>query len=216
MRDLELRGAGNLRGSEQSGHVAGVGFELYCQLLRQSVARLKGEKTAAQVRASVKLDFVFVGEGEPAAESARGSRREDGYTALREAEMEGGDCPPVQARIPGLYISEARLRIDFYRRLAMAPGLPELRQIEADLRDRFGKFGNEVKALLLVTEIRLRAEQKGIVSVESDGNRLKCLKNSGRRDDYHMLSGRFPRLTAQKPLPRLKEISTFLHNLSAS
>jgi hypothetical protein len=45
MRDLELRGAGNLLGSEQSGHIVGVGFELYCQLLRQSVARLKGEKT---------------------------------------------------------------------------------------------------------------------------------------------------------------------------
>jgi transcription-repair coupling factor (superfamily II helicase) len=39
MRDLELRGAGNLLGAEQSGHIVGVGFELYCQLLRQSVAR---------------------------------------------------------------------------------------------------------------------------------------------------------------------------------
>ena len=42
MRDLELRGAGNLLGTEQSGHIIGVGFDLYCQLLRQSVARLKG------------------------------------------------------------------------------------------------------------------------------------------------------------------------------
>ena len=46
MRDLELRGAGNLLGTEQSGHIAGVGFDLYCQLLRQSIASLKGEKTA--------------------------------------------------------------------------------------------------------------------------------------------------------------------------
>jgi transcription-repair coupling factor (superfamily II helicase) len=212
MRDLELRGAGNLLGAEQSGHVAGVGFELYCQLLRQSVARLKGEKSAAHVRAAVKLDFVFVGEAATSDEPVRG-RKQDGYTALREVELAGGDCPPVQARIPGSYISEARLRIDFYRRLAMAAGLQELRQIEADLRDRFGKFGNEVKALLLVTEIRLRAEQKKIVLVETEGNRLKCLKNSGRHDDFHMHSGRFPRLTAKTPLPRLREISTFLHNL---
>src|SRR4029077_12995872 len=62
MRDLELRGAGNLLGAEQSGHIVGVGFELYCQLLRQSVARLKGDKSAAAIRASVKLDFVVVGE----------------------------------------------------------------------------------------------------------------------------------------------------------
>ena len=216
MRDLELRGAGNLLGAEQSGHVAGVGFELYCQLLRQSVARLKGEKVAAHVRASVKLDFVFVGEGEAGADLLRDGRKQDGYTAIKEAEMEGGDCPPIQARIPTAYLSEARLRIDFYRRLAMAATLPELRQIEADLQDRFGKFGSEVKALLLVTEIRLRAEQKRVVLVETDGNRLKCLKDSGRRDDFHMLSGRFPRLTAKKPLPRLREISSFLHNLPDS
>ena len=44
MRDLEIRGAGNLLGSEQSGHITAVGFELYCQLLKQSVAVLKGEK----------------------------------------------------------------------------------------------------------------------------------------------------------------------------
>ena len=52
MRDLELRGAGNLLGPEQSGHIAGVGFELYCQLLRQSIARLKGDRSAAAIRAS--------------------------------------------------------------------------------------------------------------------------------------------------------------------
>src|SRR5262249_57941053 len=64
MRDLELRGAGNLLGAEQSGHIVGVGFELYCQLLRQSVARLKGDKNAAAIRASVTLGFVFVADAD--------------------------------------------------------------------------------------------------------------------------------------------------------
>ena len=49
MRDLEIRGAGNLLGAEQSGHIAAVGFELYCQLLKQSVSNLKGEKTKPRV-----------------------------------------------------------------------------------------------------------------------------------------------------------------------
>jgi len=84
MRDLELRGAGNLLGAEQSGHIVGVGFELYCQLLRQSVARLKGEKQASLVRAGVKLDFVFVGEG---AETARAGAT-DSFTALKQAERD--------------------------------------------------------------------------------------------------------------------------------
>ncbi|MGO8763684.1 MAG: transcription-repair coupling factor, partial [Limisphaerales bacterium] len=58
MRDLEIRGAGNLLGAEQSGHITAVGFELYCQLLKQSVASLKGEKIKPRVEVSVKLDFL--------------------------------------------------------------------------------------------------------------------------------------------------------------
>ena len=215
MRDLELRGAGNLLGAEQSGHIVGVGFELYCQLLRQSVARLKGEKTAAAIRASVKLDFVFVGEaeGKSNAASARG-RHQDGYTALRDAEDENVvEVPKIQARLPASYLPETRLRIDFYRRLAMAETTARLKEIETELRDRFGKFGDEVRALLLITEIRIRAEQKNILSVETESNRLKCLRNSGRRDDWVQVGTRFPRLTAPKPLLRLREIIAFLNNL---
>jgi transcription-repair coupling factor (superfamily II helicase) len=214
MRDLELRGAGNLLGAEQSGHIVGVGFELYCQLLRQSVARLKGEKQAAYVRASVKLDFVFVGEGADT-ESQR-AEATDSFSALRQAERIEGEIDRIQARLPSSYIAETRLRIDFYRRLALAETPKQVKELEQELRDRFGRFGEPVRALLLVTEIRVRAEQKGILSVETDGNRLKCLRNSGRRDDFIQLSSRFPRLTAPTPLARLKEVITFLHNLPAS
>ena len=217
MRDLELRGAGNLLGAEQSGHIVGIGFELYCQLLRQSVARLKGEKTAAAIRANVKIDFVFVGESlaRDATTADRG-RHSDSYTAIRDAEHVAGgavEVDRIQARIPSAYIAETRLRIDFYRKLALADALPALKQIESDLHDRFGKFGEEVKALLLVTEIRVRAEQMGIVSVETESSRLKCLRNSGTRDDWVQVGTRFPRLTAPKPLLRLREIITFLNNL---
>jgi len=215
MRDLELRGAGNLLGAEQSGHIVGVGFELYCQLLRQSVARLKGEKTAAAIRASVKLDFVFIGESPPPAGGAVRGRHEDSYTALKDAEDRAGhtEVERIQARIPASYLGESRLRIDFYRKLALADTLPVLKQIENDLRDRFGKFGEEVKALLLVTEVRIRAEQKGIISVETESSRLKCLRNTGRRDDWVQVGTRFPRLTAPRPLLRLREIVSFLNNL---
>lgn len=211
MRDLELRGAGNLLGAEQSGHIVGIGFELYCQLLRQSVARLKGEKHAAHVRANVKLDFVFVGEGADA--EAPRPEATGAFSALRQAERIEGEIDRIQARLPSAYIAETRLRIDCYRRLALAETARQVKELEQELRDRFGRFGEPVRALLLVTEIRVRAEQKGLLSVETDGNRLKCLRNSGRRDDFIQLSSRFPRLTAPTPLARLKEIITFLHNL---
>ena len=215
MRDLELRGAGNLLGSEQSGHIVGVGFELYCQLLRQSVARLKGEKQAAAIRATVKLDFVFVGDGNP--NSGRYGKHQDGYTALRDAEHAASGVltiESIQARLPAGYINETRLRIDFYRRLAMAGSLEDLIQLESDLKDRFGTFGDEVRALIAVTEIRVRAEQKGIGSVESSNSKLKCLRAGGSRDDWVMHGNRFPRLTAPTALLRLTEIATFLDNLT--
>jgi transcription-repair coupling factor (superfamily II helicase) len=55
MRDLEIRGAGNLLGAEQSGHIEAVGFELYCQLLREAVDILKGEKPPPAREAAVEL-----------------------------------------------------------------------------------------------------------------------------------------------------------------
>ena len=57
VRDLELRGAGNLLGSQQSGHIAAVGFGLYCQLLQRTIAMLKGEKVKTIVDVKLNLDF---------------------------------------------------------------------------------------------------------------------------------------------------------------
>jgi transcription-repair coupling factor (superfamily II helicase) len=165
---------------------------------------------AAQIRATVKLDFVFIAKANRDRQP-RGGRRTD--SALKDAEMEGGECEPIQARVPSAYITETRLRIDVYRRLAIAENLAQVRQVETDLKDRFGAFGEEVRALLLVTEIRVRAEQKRILSVETAGNRLKCLRANGRNDDYCMHSGRFPRLTAPTAQKRLREICSFLNNL---
>jgi transcription-repair coupling factor (superfamily II helicase) len=218
MRDLELRGAGNLLGSQQSGHIVGVGFELYCQLLRQSVARLKGDKQAASIRASVKLDFVFVGEGSPPEKNAS-SAPATSYQAIKaahDAEAGAVSVSKIQARLPVSYIGETRLRLDFYRRLALASSAAQLKEIESELTDRFGKFDDEVRALLQVTAIRVAAEQKGIVSVETEGSKLKLIRaGAGRRDDFVQLAGRFPRLVAPKPLARLKEILVFLGNLPA-
>jgi transcription-repair coupling factor (superfamily II helicase) len=222
MRDLELRGAGNLLGSQQSGHIVGVGFELYCQLLRQSVARLKGDKQAAAIRASVKLDFVFVGEGGPptgGAGSPASSSAATSYQAIKAAADAADGAVSVeriQARLPIAYVAETRLRLDLYRRLALAGSAAQLKEIETELVDRFGRFGDEVRALLQITAIRVAAEQKGVVSVETEGSKLKLIRaGAGRRDDFVQLGGRFPRLTAPKPLARLKEILVYLGNLPA-
>jgi transcription-repair coupling factor (superfamily II helicase) len=175
MRDLELRGAGNLLGSQQSGHIAGVGFELYCQLLKQSVARLKGEPGADRIRAEVQLDFLSEG-----------------------------------AELPAAYIAEPRLRIDLYRRLALAPDIHTIDAIADEMRDRFGKLPTPARVLLAVSEIRVRAEAAGVRRVETEEDRLKCHRANGGKEPFLKNGSRFPRLTATTTLSRLKEIQTFL------
>ena len=205
MRDLELRGAGNLLGTQQSGHIAGVGFDLYCQLLRQSIASLKGESAATQIRAGVKLDFVHFGEShsEVAHNQATSSK---GFQALKEAHLEDTHVQPIEALIPESYIEDAHLRIHFYRKLATCPDNASLKSIKEELVDRFKKYPTEVQALLLTTEIRIQAEQKGFLRVETDGNRLKLRLPKGSSEDYLLIGKRFPRLTSSRPLPRLREI----------
>lgn len=208
MRDLELRGAGNLLGHQQSGHIAGVGFDLYCQLLRQSIQRLKGETVAQRIRAQVSLDFILD-------DTQNDKRRTSGgaFSALHEDEIAATRIKPVPAGLPGTFIAEARLRIDFYRQLAMADSLPVVTSIEEALIDRFGKAPPVVKRLLATTRIRIRAEMANIRTVETEGNRLKCqLAKSGPRE-YYKLSGRFPRLTATTADLRLREIEQFLARL---
>ena len=111
MRDLEIRGAGNLLGAEQSGHITAVGFELYCQLLKQSVAVLKGEKVKPRVEVQVRLDFLALSPGEESPKPR--------VQSLKSGDASRGLAPTIQlpacAYIPFSYIPDARQRIEIYR-----------------------------------------------------------------------------------------------------
>ena len=205
LRDLELRGAGNLIGSEQSGEIAGVGFDLYCQLLRQSVARLKGEEVASHVRAEVQLDFVRKGTGA----RAETARRRDGYGALRELEQAPGRLRPVPAELPADYLPESRLRLELYRRLGMAATREEVDRIGEEMEDRFGPPPPPATRLLELSRIRVEAEHRGIDRVESEGPLLR-LRRAGTTDQYWKQGSRFPRLTAGNADRRLTEIRRIL------
>jgi transcription-repair coupling factor (superfamily II helicase) len=208
MRDLELRGAGNLLGSQQSGHIAGIGFELYCQLLKQSVARLKGEAGADRIRAEVKLDFVATGEGGGRARQTTGTLS---FAAIKDAEYGDRQGDLVEAALPAEYIAEPRLRIDFYRRLALAQTISDVEEIAEALADRFGPRPLATDALLAVTQIRILAEQAGVRRVETESGRLICKLAQADTSGEFLKSGtRFPRLRAKEPLKRLTEIQRFL------
>ena len=208
MRDLELRGAGNLLGPQQSGHIAGIGFELYCQLLKQSVARLKGEPGADRIRAEVKLDFIASGEGGKRARQTTGTLS---FAAIKDAEYGDRSGNLIDACIPDEYIAEPRLRIDIYRRLALAGNLDEIHIIKEELSDRFGLLPLATKALLATSKIRICAELSGVRRVETEGDRLICkLVRPIKSGDFIKSGTCFPRLKNRDPLKRLEEIQRFL------
>tara|TARA_R100000027_G_scaffold42073_3_gene31410 strand:+ start:136 stop:3513 length:3378 start_codon:yes stop_codon:yes gene_type:complete len=208
MKDLELRGAGNLIGAEQSGEIAGVGFDLYCQLLRQSIARLKGEETASHLRAEVRIDFINRGMG-------GGRTRPDGdarFEVFRKEAIDPGRIKTVAAEIPAEYIPESRIRVDLYRRLGLVSTRDEMDRIEREIADRFGKMPNSVQILLAVTRIRIEAEYHQIASVSTEGPLLQ-LKRTGSEGAFVKIGTRFPRLTRKKPLSRLSEIHSIISRL---
>jgi transcription-repair coupling factor (superfamily II helicase) len=198
MRDLEIRGAGNLLGSEQSGHITAVGFELYCQLLKQSVGSLKGEKVKLRVEVRVALDFL---ETTGAGETRRGE-------ATDEPKSSGGSQgrSPHQTGLPHAYIPEPQHRIEIYRKLAQATDKPALDGLQKELRDRFGPLPPPVELLLLVGELKTLASERGITTLEVKEDKLMLT----RQDDFITLGGKFPRLTKKDAKARLKEIKKLL------
>jgi transcription-repair coupling factor (superfamily II helicase) len=212
MRDLEIRGAGNLLGPEQSGHITAIGFELYCQLLKQSIAALKGQKVMPRVEVQVRLDFLALNPGE---ESPAGGGRSAGV-GIADHALPAADQYEIRlakresrraaAYIPFKYISDSRQRIDAYRKLAQVTdrrGLDDLRQ---ELRDRFGTLPSSVDLLLQVGELKLLAGDRGITAIETNDDKLMLTRNS----EYLTLAGKFPRLTRKEPKARLNEIRKLL------
>jgi transcription-repair coupling factor (superfamily II helicase) len=175
MSDLEIRGAGNILGEEQSGQINAVGFHLYCTLLRDCVAMFKGEKLTTAPDCELHLDFLSF--------------------AL--------EPPPgmIAAGIPPDYIESPRMRLHCYRRLAMFTSEHDLDAFANELRDRFGPVPEEVDHFLMTCRIRLVAASAGITNVTCRDNYVYLEKHTRmlRRD------GLIPAINAAaKPAQKLK------------
>jgi transcription-repair coupling factor (superfamily II helicase) len=205
MRDLEIRGAGNLLGAEQSGHITAVGFDLYCQLLKQSVSALKGERVAPRINVELRLDFLALSPSEEARPATHGEKREAAGSSAGPQQQTAGSGPAA-AYIPFDYISDSRQRIEMYRKLAQANEKASLQELEKELRDRFGPPRPPVRLLLQVAELKVLAAQKNISAIEVKEDKLMLSRNK----DYIMAGTKFPRLTKKEPGARLKEIRQVL------
>jgi transcription-repair coupling factor (superfamily II helicase) len=185
MRDLEIRGAGNLLGTEQSGHITTVGFGLYCQLLKRTVALRKGEDIPPIIDVDLRLDFM---DYSPSTFDAANS-----------------------AVIPSRYIEDERLRVSMYRKIAEASLPADIRRLNEEFRDRFGPSPKSLTRLLQIALIRIFATGCGITIIETKDEKLMCTRDS----NYLMPGGLFPRLRKRNPDGKLAEILAFLKKQAA-
>jgi transcription-repair coupling factor (superfamily II helicase) len=138
MRDLEIRGSGDILGTRQSGYIAAVGFHLYTRLLADAVNQMKGEQempdsgqdlTAQILRPLVKIDL------------------------------------PLAVGIPQDYIPDQAVRLSLYRRAASITRSTEIAELREEFNDRFGSPPETVKNLLRQLELKLLAEKAGVESI---------------------------------------------------
>jgi transcription-repair coupling factor (superfamily II helicase) len=159
MEDLEIRGAGELLGARQHGHIAAVGFDLYTRLLAQAVQ-------AARERISD-----AVSKSSTASPGAAGATQGwPGWDmAIQPAVTLDLNLP---ARIPEDYVPETALRLQLYRRLA---GLTELGAVDDsahELADRFGPIPEQVQNLFYIVRVKILAIKAGVEAIGQEEGQL--------------------------------------------
>ncbi len=147
MRDLEIRGAGNLLGGEQSGFILDMGFELYQKILDEAVEELKHDEFADLFAGSKELKRDF--------------SNEDIAVEL-----------DADALLPKQYIPADTERFDVYKRLYNAHDIIEVDRVYDELRDRFGTLPPEAEELLFAVKLRILALPSGIVRINVRNQRL--------------------------------------------
>ncbi|MEY5026296.1 MAG: transcription-repair coupling factor, partial [Verrucomicrobiota bacterium] len=190
LRDLEIRGAGNILGTQQSGHVIAIGFDLYCTLLKQAVAKHKGESLPGKADSQLRLDFV--------------ASREPDFLASPEGQK-------APAFLPVAYITDSKARIAAYRALAEAASPEDLTQLRSQWSDRFGaRLPEAAENLITLASIRRAAAARQISLVETKDSKVLL----HRRGDFVLIGNRLPRLPADlPPSQRLNALLELLESL---
>jgi transcription-repair coupling factor (superfamily II helicase) len=145
MRDLEIRGAGDILGGRQHGHVAAVGFHLYTRLLAEAVKSLKEE--SGQPLDKDTLAFSV-------------------HRPLIAVDL------PLDTNIPADYVPDRVMRLGLYRRMADLSTLDEINALAEEFSDRFGPLPESVSNLLFQMRVKILAVDGGLTSINVEGNQM--------------------------------------------
>jgi transcription-repair coupling factor (superfamily II helicase) len=160
MRDMEIRGAGDLLGSRQHGHIAAIGFDLYTRLLAQAVQEARTQQEIA-------------GNTLPKTELV------DELTAyVQPLEQAVQINLPLAAYLPESYVPDGKLRLQLYRRLAGLTTEKEIDDLRAELEDRFGKLPEEAENLCFQLRLKLDAVRAGAKVITTEEGQIMIRADS--------------------------------------
>ena len=156
MRDLDIRGAGNLLGAEQSGFISEIGFQMYHKILDEAIAELR------------ESEFKDILEVEP-----------------QEIKIDCSVEPDFEARLPDDYVSNVAERINLYTRLSNINKLEELHSFIEQLEDRFGDMPKMVKDLVLSIQLKIYAQDLHAEKVKTKESQLFLFFNNDLGEDFY-------------------------------
>ena len=157
MRDLEIRGAGDLLGTRQSGHIQAVGFHLYTRLLADAVRQIRRIEASRQ-------------DGEKKDE--RGKIEISLSSLSQPISMPVNVDLPLAVGIPADYITDQDLRLRLYRRIADLRDEIEIDALASEFRDRFGQLPEMVQNLFYQMRVKLLAEKAGLSGVSWESGQI--------------------------------------------
>jgi len=160
MKDLDIRGAGNLLGAEQSGFITDLGFEMYHKILDEAVQELKENEFAALFETDL-------------AEKVK--------VLVQDCTIE----TDLELLIPEGYVSNISERLGLYSKLDAIKNEEALSKFATMLMDRFGPFPQVVNDLMETVRLRWLAEKLGIEKLVLKGRQMKCYLLPSSRDDFY-------------------------------
>jgi transcription-repair coupling factor (superfamily II helicase) len=156
MRDLEIRGAGDLLGTRQHGHIQAVGFHLYTRLLADAVRQIRRLEVA----------------GRDGKDDDKG-RVEVALSSLTQPiAMPVNVDLPLAVGIPADYIADQDLRLRLYRRIADLRDETEIDALSSEFKDRFGELPVMVQNLFYQMRVKLRAERAGLSAINMESGQV--------------------------------------------
>ncbi|RIJ37369.1 transcription-repair coupling factor [Pontibacter oryzae] len=159
MRDLDIRGAGNLLGGEQSGFITDLGFEMYHQVLDDAIKELKETEFRELFMADNLEQFI-----EP----------------VRECSIE----TDMEVLIPDSYVGNISERLNLYSKLDSTKDMQELEKLRASIVDRFGPLPEQVQQLVEIVKLRWQAQQLGFEKLTIKKEVMKGYLPSEDNDKY--------------------------------